>query len=62
MFLNNALLIISEHFFLLLQDRMERAARYAKTQEEEMAARQALLQARQAEQEVKKEATVRERR
>lgn len=41
---------------------MERAARYAKTQEEEKAARQALLQARQAEQEVKKEAAVRERR
>ncbi|XP_003961735.2 UBX domain-containing protein 4 isoform X1 [Takifugu rubripes] len=45
----------------IAMDRMERAAHYAKTQEEEKAARQALLQARQAEQEVKKEAGVRER-
>lgn len=41
---------------------MERAARYAQGQEEERAAKQALLQARQAEQEDRKEATVRERR
>lgn len=41
---------------------MERAARYAKSQEEERAAKQALLQARQAEEEDRKEATVRERR
>ena len=47
---------------LSLQDRADRAARYAKTQEEEKAAKQALLQARQAEQEVRKEALVRERR
>ncbi|XP_045910101.1 UBX domain-containing protein 4 isoform X2 [Micropterus dolomieu] len=42
-------------------DRADRAARYAKTQEEEKAAKQALLQARQAEQEASKEALVRER-
>lgn len=42
-------------------DRADRAARYAKTQEEEKAARQALLHARHAEQEVRKEALVRER-
>ncbi|XP_070694708.1 UBX domain-containing protein 4 isoform X2 [Pempheris klunzingeri] len=42
-------------------DRAERAARYAKTQEEEMVAKQALVQARQAEQEARKEALVRER-
>ncbi|XP_044221426.1 UBX domain-containing protein 4 isoform X2 [Thunnus albacares] len=42
-------------------DRADRAARYAKTQEEEKAAKQALLQARQAEQEVRKEALLRER-
>lgn len=41
---------------------MERAARYAKSQEEEKAAKQALLQAMRAEQEDRKEATVRERR
>lgn len=48
--------------FCFLQDRAERAARYAKTQEEEKAARQALLQAGQAEQEARKKAIVRERR
>lgn len=37
-------------------------ARYAKSQEQEKAAKQAQLQARQAEQEVRKEALVRERR
>uniref|UniRef100_A0A8P4KN18 UBX domain-containing protein 4 n=1 Tax=Dicentrarchus labrax TaxID=13489 RepID=A0A8P4KN18_DICLA len=42
-------------------DRADRAARYAKTQEEEKAAKQALLHARQAEQEVRKEALLRER-
>lgn len=42
-------------------DRADRAARYAKNQEEEQAAKQALLQARQAEQEARKEAVVRER-
>lgn len=42
-------------------DRADRAARYAKNQEEEKAAKQALLQARQAEQEARKEAVVRER-
>ncbi|XP_008327182.1 UBX domain-containing protein 4 [Cynoglossus semilaevis] len=42
-------------------DRADRAARYAKTQEEESAARQALLQARQAEQDARKEVTVRQR-
>ncbi|XP_068581255.1 UBX domain-containing protein 4 isoform X2 [Cebidichthys violaceus] len=42
-------------------DRADRAARYAKTQEEDKTAKQALLQARQAEQEARKEAVVRER-
>lgn len=42
-------------------DRADRAARYAKTQEEEKAVKQALLQSRQAEQEVRREALVRER-
>ncbi|KAM8749746.1 UBX domain-containing protein 4 isoform 1-T1 [Acanthopagrus schlegelii] len=42
-------------------DRADRAARYAKTQEEENAAKMTLLQAKQAEQEVKKEALLRER-
>ncbi|XP_068429006.1 UBX domain-containing protein 4 [Clinocottus analis] len=42
-------------------DRADRAARYSKTQEEEKTARQALLQARQAEHEERKEAVVRER-
>ncbi|CAN9498055.1 unnamed protein product [Ophioblennius macclurei] len=45
----------------IAMDRADRAARYAKNQEEEKAAKQALLQARQAEQEARKEATVRER-
>ncbi|KAG7331472.1 hypothetical protein KOW79_005441 [Hemibagrus wyckioides] len=45
----------------IAQDRAERAARYAKTQEEADAARAAALQARQAEQEIKKEAAQRER-
>ncbi|KAM8856616.1 UBX domain-containing protein 4 [Spinachia spinachia] len=43
-------------------DRADRAARYARTQEEEQTAKQALLRARQAEQEGRKEAVVRERR
>ncbi|XP_068602300.1 UBX domain-containing protein 4 isoform X2 [Brachionichthys hirsutus] len=42
-------------------DRAERAARYDKTQGEEKAAKLAQLRARQAEQEVRKEALVRER-
>ncbi|KAE8299797.1 UBX domain-containing protein 4 Erasin UBX domain-containing protein 2 [Larimichthys crocea] len=42
-------------------DRADRVARYAKSQEQEKAAKQAQLQARQAEQEVRKEALVRER-
>lgn len=42
-------------------DRADRAARYAKTQEEEKAAKQALVQARQAEQEARKETLLRER-
>ena len=45
-----------------LQDRADRAARYAKNQEEVQAAKQAALQAMQAEQEAKKEALARERR
>ncbi|XP_053353405.1 UBX domain-containing protein 4 [Clarias gariepinus] len=45
----------------IAQDRAERAARYAKTQEEADAARAAALQTRQAEQEMKKEAAQRER-
>ncbi|TSM60543.1 UBX domain-containing protein 4 [Bagarius yarrelli] len=45
----------------IAQDRAERAARYAKTQEEADAARAAAVQARQAEQEMKKEAVQRER-
>lgn len=44
------------------QDRADRAARYAKTQEEERAAKEALLQARQEEQEARKEAQLRQRR
>ncbi|XP_037345397.1 UBX domain-containing protein 4 isoform X1 [Pungitius pungitius] len=42
-------------------DRADRAARYARNQEEEQTAKQALLQARQAEQEARKVAVVRER-
>ncbi|XP_023273409.1 UBX domain-containing protein 4 [Seriola lalandi dorsalis] len=45
----------------IAMDRADRAVRYAKTQEEEKAAREALLQARQAEQEARREAVVRER-
>ncbi|XP_054470936.1 UBX domain-containing protein 4 isoform X2 [Anoplopoma fimbria] len=43
-------------------DRADRAARYAQTQEEEKTAKQAVLQARQAEQDARTEAVVRERR
>lgn len=46
----------------VLQDRADRAARYSKTQEEEKAAREAILQAKQAEQEARKATLVRERR
>lgn len=46
----------------VLQDRADRAARYAKNQEDDKTARQDLLQARQAEQDARKEALVRERR
>ncbi|KAM9347818.1 UBX domain-containing protein 4 isoform 2-T2 [Symphorus nematophorus] len=42
-------------------DRADRAVRYAKTQEEEKAAKQALLHTRQAEEEVRRETLVRER-
>ncbi|XP_073329410.1 UBX domain-containing protein 4 [Pagrus major] len=42
-------------------DRADRAARYAKTQEEENAAKMTLLHAKQTEQEVRKEALLRER-
>ncbi|XP_041857778.1 UBX domain-containing protein 4 isoform X2 [Melanotaenia boesemani] len=45
----------------IAMDRAERAARYAKTQEEEVAAKHALLQARQADQEARKETLLRER-
>ncbi|XP_008295056.1 UBX domain-containing protein 4 isoform X2 [Stegastes partitus] len=45
----------------IAMDRADRAARYAKTHEDEKAAKQAILQARQAEQEARKEALVRER-
>ncbi|XP_040003862.1 UBX domain-containing protein 4 isoform X2 [Xiphias gladius] len=45
----------------IAMDRADRAARYAKTQEEDKAAKEALLQARQAEQESRKETLVRER-
>ncbi|XP_030580319.1 UBX domain-containing protein 4 isoform X2 [Archocentrus centrarchus] len=45
----------------IAMDRADRAARYAKTQEDEKAAKLVLLQARQAEQEARKEALVRER-
>ncbi|XP_040913296.1 UBX domain-containing protein 4 [Toxotes jaculatrix] len=45
----------------IAMDRADRAARYAKTQEEEKAAKEALLQARQAEQEARKETLIRER-
>ncbi|XP_059199153.1 UBX domain-containing protein 4 isoform X2 [Centropristis striata] len=42
-------------------DRADRAARYAKNQEEDKIAKQALLQARQAEQDARRETLVRER-
>lgn len=42
-------------------DRADRAARYARTVEEDNAAKQALLQARQVQQEEKREATLRQR-
>ncbi|XP_024141935.1 UBX domain-containing protein 4 isoform X2 [Oryzias melastigma] len=45
----------------IAMDRADRAARYAKTQEEERAAKEALLQARQEEQEARKEAQLRQR-
>ncbi|XP_069011312.1 UBX domain-containing protein 4 isoform X2 [Embiotoca jacksoni] len=45
----------------IAMDRADRAARYAKNQEEDQAAKMAMLQARQAEQEARKEAAVRER-
>ncbi|XP_026151002.1 UBX domain-containing protein 4 isoform X2 [Mastacembelus armatus] len=45
----------------IAMDRAERAARYAKTQEDEKAAKEALLQARQSEQKARKEALLRER-
>ncbi|XP_017276562.1 UBX domain-containing protein 4 isoform X2 [Kryptolebias marmoratus] len=45
----------------IAMDRADRAARYAKTQEDEKAAKQALLQSRQADQEAKKETALRER-
>ena len=46
----------------VLQDRAERAVRYAKTQEDDKASKEALLRAKQAEQEARKETLVRERR
>uniref|UniRef100_A0A8C5NHH4 UBX domain-containing protein 4 n=1 Tax=Gouania willdenowi TaxID=441366 RepID=A0A8C5NHH4_GOUWI len=45
----------------IAMDRAERAARFSKAQEEQMATKQALLQARQAEQEARKESMLRER-
>uniref|UniRef100_A0A7N6BAC2 UBX domain-containing protein 4 n=1 Tax=Anabas testudineus TaxID=64144 RepID=A0A7N6BAC2_ANATE len=45
----------------IAMDRADRAARYAKTQEEENAAKEALLKARQAEKEARKEPLVKER-
>ncbi|XP_035772290.1 UBX domain-containing protein 4 [Neolamprologus brichardi] len=45
----------------IAMDRADRAARYTKTREDEKAAKLALLQARQAEEEARKEALVRER-
>lgn len=45
----------------IAMDRADRAARYAKTQEDDKAAKQALLQAREEEQKTRKEALVRER-
>ncbi|XP_072253905.1 UBX domain-containing protein 4 isoform X2 [Leuresthes tenuis] len=45
----------------IAMDRAERAARYAKTQEDDKASKEALLRARQAEQEARKETLVRER-
>uniref|UniRef100_I3KLF1 UBX domain-containing protein 4 n=1 Tax=Oreochromis niloticus TaxID=8128 RepID=I3KLF1_ORENI len=45
----------------IAMDRADRAARYTKTREDEKAAKVALLQARQAEEEARKEALVRER-
>ncbi|XP_035030743.1 UBX domain-containing protein 4 [Hippoglossus stenolepis] len=45
----------------IAMDRADRAARYSKTQEEDKAVKDALLQARQAEQEARKETLVRQR-
>ncbi|KAK2839371.1 hypothetical protein Q5P01_013111 [Channa striata] len=45
----------------IAMDRADRAARYSKIQEEEKAAKEALLQTRKAEEESKKDALVRER-
>uniref|UniRef100_A0A8C7WV90 UBX domain-containing protein 4 n=1 Tax=Oryzias sinensis TaxID=183150 RepID=A0A8C7WV90_9TELE len=45
----------------IAMDRADRAARYAKTQEEERTAKEALLLARQEEQEARKEALLRQR-
>ncbi|KAG7503509.1 UBX domain-containing protein 4 isoform X1 [Solea senegalensis] len=45
----------------IAMDRADRAARYAKTQEEEKAAREAILKAREVEQEARKETLVRQR-
>ena len=65
---NNILLLETMHTYgyipamSTLQDRADRAARYAKTQEEEKSTKQSLLQAQQAEQDARKEAFVRERR
>lgn len=55
-------LAVSASCLCVLQDRADRAARYTKTREDEKAAKLALLQARQAEEEARKEALVRERR
>uniref|UniRef100_A0A665W6K8 UBX domain-containing protein 4 n=1 Tax=Echeneis naucrates TaxID=173247 RepID=A0A665W6K8_ECHNA len=45
----------------IAMDRADRAARYAKTQEEERAGKEALLQSRQADQDARREALARER-
>lgn len=45
-----------------MQDRAERAASYAKMQQDEKVAKQNLLQAKQADEEARREAVIRERR
>ena len=58
------ILVMKDNWCLIpvLKDRAERAARFAKTKEEVEAAKAAALQAKQAEMEVKRDSSTRERR